>query len=508
MENTVSSLEYISMGKGERLWYNIKHFFVSLPFVIWGFLKKIPFALWALLKKIGRFFVSLWHMFYYGDWRTRLTYVVFGFGCLSRKQIGRGILLLVYEAAFVAYMVLWGGGYLAKIGSLGNVVTHKTETGFTIVGDNSFQILLFSIATFFIIGITLALWYKSIKVAYDNQMNDSVAKRLPSFQDDIGASMNANFHTTLLSVPLATLVLFTVIPLVFMIFVAFTNYDGEHMPPAKLFTWVGGSNFTTLLNGNGLAGNNANWSYTFWNVLWWTLLWAVLATFTNFFLGMLMAMLINKKGVRLKKLWRTLLVVVIAVPQFISLMLMSKMLANDGGINVLFEEMGFFTSDKPIEWLLNPWMARLSVVLVNLWIGIPYTVLSCTGILMNIPEDLYEAARIDGANRFQMYRKITMPYMMFVMGPSLITTFVGNLNNFNVIYLLTGGTTGYPDSRMASCYAGQTDLLITWLYKLTVNNQYYGMASVIGILVFIITAFFSLIVYSNIGSVKNEEEFQ
>jgi arabinogalactan oligomer/maltooligosaccharide transport system permease protein len=503
-----SSLEYLSMGKGEKIAYRFSHFFTGLPRHIWNFLKAIPLWIWGLMKGVGHFFVSLFEMFRFGDWKTRLSFLLFGFGNLTHKQIGRGLLLFLYEVGFIAYMVLFGGKYISKFGSLGTVVTQTTETGRKIVGDNSFQILLYSVATFAIIIFTAILWYKSVRMAYENQENASLAKRLPTFAGDVKASMNANFHTTLLSVPLTTLILFTVIPLFFMIFVAFTNYDGNHMPPNNLFTWVGNENFSSLLNGSGLAGNTANWSYTFWNVLWWTLLWAVLATFSNFFLGMVIAMIINKKGLKLKKLWRTLLVVVIAVPQFISLMLMSKMLTTDGAFNILLEEMGILNASHPIEWLLDPWMARLSVVLVNLWIGIPYTVLSCTGILMNIPEDLYEAARIDGASPYQMYRKITLPYMMFVMGPSLITTFVGNLNNFNVIYLLTGGTTGYPDSRMASCYAGQTDLLITWLYKLTVNNQYYGIASVIGILVFIITAFFSLVVYGNIGSVKNEEEFQ
>jgi arabinogalactan oligomer / maltooligosaccharide transport system permease protein len=502
------SLEFLSMSKSEKAWYRFSHFFLDLPKAIWSFLKSIPVALWGLLKKIGAFFLSLFDMFRFGDWRTRLSFVVFGFGNLTHKQYGRGLSLFLYEVGFILYMIFFGNGYISKFSTLGTVETTTTETGRKIVGDNSFQILLYSVATFVIIFFTLVLWYKSIRMAYENQENVSLAKRLPDFSDDVRQSMNSNFHTTLLSVPLTTLVLFTVIPLFFMIFVAFTNYDGNHMPPNKLFTWVGNENFASLLNGSGLAGNAANWSYTFWNVLWWTLLWAVLATFSNFFLGMVLAMIINKKGLKLKKVWRTMLVVVIAVPQFISLMLMSKMLATDGAFNVLLQEMGWVSKEHPIEWLLNPWMARLSVVLVNLWIGIPYTVLSCTGILMNIPEDLYEAARIDGASPYQMYRKITLPYMMFVMGPSLITTFVGNLNNFNVIYLLTGGTTGYPDDKMASCYAGQTDLLITWLYKLTVNNQYYGIASVIGILVFIITAFFSLVVYGNIGSVKNEEEFQ
>jgi arabinogalactan oligomer/maltooligosaccharide transport system permease protein len=506
---SAANLEYLSLSKTGKIWFRFSRFWLKLPQTVWGFLKAAPIWLGAILKKIGAFFVSWWEMFWYGDWKTKLYFAVFGFRYFAHKQIGRGLLMLGYEIAFICYMIFFGGQYIAKFGTLGTVETHEDpNTGFKIIGDDSFKILLFSVVTFVIIGFTLALWYESAKMAYANQQSETLAKRLPSFSDDAKQAMNKNFHVTLLSIPLATLIIFTVVPLIFMIFVAFTNYDGLHMPPNKIFTWVGNYNFESLLNGSGLAGNMANWSYTFWNVLWWTILWAIIATFSNFFLGMLLAILINRKNIRLKKMWRTFLVIVIAVPQFISLMLMSKMLATDGAINVILESWGWISKEQPIEWLLDPWMARLSGILVNLWIGIPYTVLSCTGILMNIPEDLYEAARIDGANTYQMYRKITMPYMMFVMGPSLITTFVGNLNNFNVIFLLTGGTTGYPDSRMSSCYAGQTDLLITWLYKLTVNNQYYGVASAIGIIVFVITAVCSLAVYGNIGSVKNEEEFQ
>ena len=134
--------------------------------------------------------------------------------------------------------------------------------------------------------------------------------------------------------------------------------------------------------------------------------------------------------------------------------------------------------------------------------------LSTSGILMNIPEDLYESSRIDGASPWTQFWKITMPYVLFVTGPSLLTTFIGNINNFNVIYFLTGGG---PDAQLAiQTPAGHTDLLITWLYKLTVtasNKQYY-LASAIGVIVFIICAFFSLIMYARMGSTQNEEEFQ
>ena len=180
------------------------------------------------------------------------------------------------------------------------------------------------------------------------------------------------------------------------------------------------------------------------------------------------------------------------------------MFLSNGVMNTILGYLGL----EPVRWMNGSTnLTKAMVVIVNLWVGVPHTVLTCTGILMNIPDDLYEAAKIDGANPVKMFTKITFPYMMFVLGPSLITTFVGNINNFNIIFLLTGGSSGIPNAKLASS-AGDVDLLITWLYKLTVNDSQYDIASVIGILIFIVVAFFSLVVYSRIGSVKNEEDFQ
>ena len=147
--------------------------------------------------------------------------------------------------------------------------------------------------------------------------------------------------------------------------------------------------------------------------------------------------------------------------------------------------------------------ARVTVIVINLWVGIPYTIMQVTGILQNIPADQYEAAKIDGANWWQIFTKITMPYIIFVLTPYLITTFTGNVNNFNVIYLLSGGNpVPVGDS------AGKTDLLITWLYKLTVDKNDYNLGAVIGIMTFIVLAVVSLITYRNSGSYKNEETFR
>ena len=192
----------------------------------------------------------------------------------------------------------------------------------------------------------------------------------------------------------------------------------------------------------------------------------------------------------------------IAVPQFVSLLVMKNVFAEAGPVNVLLQELGWISS--PLPFFTDPMWARTTIIAVNLWIGIPYTMLIVSGILMNIPDDLYEAARIDGASPFVMFRKITMPYVLFVTTPYLITQLVGNINNFNVIYFLTGGTPATLDYYQA----GKTDLLVTWLYKLTVNSRDYSYAATIGILVFIICSLLSLITFRRSASYKNEEAFQ
>ena len=244
-------------------------------------------------------------------------------------------------------------------------------------------------------------------------------------------------------------------------------------------------------------------------------MWAFFATFTNYFLGMFVAIMINKKGIKIKKLWRTVLVMTIAIPQFVSLLYVAKLFDATGIVGKMLLQWNLLPQSMINANQLSLWQNNISskilLIVINIWVGIPYIMLMATGILMNIPQDLYESARIDGANAVQQYSKITLPYMMFVMGPYLLTSFVGNLNNFNVIYLLTQnnplinteiGTAG-------GVSVNYTDLLITWLYKMTLNSaetKYYA-ASVIGILVFVVVAALSLVVYNIIPSTKNEEDY-
>ncbi|MBE5997020.1 MAG: sugar ABC transporter permease [Lachnospiraceae bacterium] len=432
-----------------------------------------------------------------GDWKTRLSCLILGFGQLLRGQFVKGIAYLATEIAFIWYMVSFGGKYLSKFSTLGTVATEK-KNRITVYGDNSFLILLFSILTIILIAFFIVLWYLNLQDNYKQQEILKAGGTLPTNKKVLASLLDENFDKTLLALPLTGIFIFTVLPILFMICIAFTNYDKTHQPPTNLFTWVGFENFRNLFS-FGSTGIGR----TFFSVLGWTLVWAFFATFIDYFLGLLVALLINKKGIKLKKLWRTILVITIAVPQFVSLLYIYKMFANDGLVNAYLMKWGVIAN--PIQFWVDPMLARITIIVVNIWIGIPYMMLIATGLLMNIPDSLYESAKIDGASPFQMFKSITLPYILFVTGPFLLTQFIGNLNNFNVIYLLTKGQ---PLSLGMAENAGKTDLLVTWLYKMTVTDTNYKMAAVIGIMVFAVTAITSLIAYNALPSVKDEGGFQ
>lgn len=452
----------------------------------------------GFFKGIGTDLADIGATFVKGDWMTKVSFIIMGFGSLMRKQFARGIALLAVEIAFICYMVFFGAGYLKDIGTLGTVARVANNDGTFSYNDNSFFILLYSILSIIIIFAFLFIWRVNVRQNKLSQQLLAEGKKLPTVKQDLMSLLDEHFDKTLLALPFMGVFLFIVLPIIFMICVAFTNYDKTHQPPTALFSWVGFENFKNLF-----SLGSTGFGSTFFTILVWTIVWAFFATFLNYFLGMIVAMLINKKGIKFKKLWRTILVMTIAVPQFVSLLYIGKMFAADGLVNGYLMRWGIV--DSAIPFWTNPTYAKILIIVLNCWVGIPYIMLICTGLLMNIPADLYESARIDGANPFQMFMKITLPYMLFVTGPFLLTQFTGNLNNFNIIYLLSGGG---PTSMDLNGGAGYTDLLVTWLYKLTVTNTDYKMAAVIGIMVFVVTAVISLVVYNILPSVKDEEGFQ
>ena len=467
----------------------------------------------SIFRRFGRKIKSAVLAVVHGSVAAKLSAFLFmGIGQMMRKQIIKGILYALVEVAFILFMVFFGGKYIGYLFSgdlgtrLGGEIWNETLGIYEYTfGDNSFLILLYGVVSMIVLAMFLVMWGLNVRGNLENDKRLKEGKPLATFRQDFAEFFNRKFYVPLLVPPLVGLLVFTVMPLVFMILIAFTNYDFEHTPPGRLFDWVGFANFAKLFS---IGGGNG-FFLVFLRVLAWTFIWAFFATFTNYFFGMILALMINKKGIKLKALWRTMFVIAIAVPQFVTLLLMQKILDSDGILNVILGR----TGSNAILWLGSTahgaLLPRVTIILVNMWIGIPYTILMCSGILMNIPAEMYEAARLDGANPWQLFRHIVLPYMLHVTGPYLITQFVGNINNFNVIWLLTGGGPIDNIHYGAGSKAQATDLLVTWLYRLTTDvNPQYNIASVIGIIIFIICAALSLITYNRSKSTKNEEDYQ
>lgn len=434
-----------------------------------------------------------------GSAAVKLSAAVWGLGCLVRKQFVKGLALLLAEAAIILYMVESGFYNLGKLVTLGDVeqqkIWNEAKSLFEYVdGDRSLVILLYGIITLAVLLAAMLMVRVSLRSAYAAELACRRKGRALPFRAEVRALFDGNLHKTLLFLPVAGILMFTILPLLFMTCMAFTNYSVIN-DKLVLFDWVGLSNFSRMLNLGGDLGR------TFWPVLGWTFCWAVIATFSNYFIGLILTLFINWKEIRAKKFWRFCFVLTVAVPHFVTLLIIRQMLQPTGAVNVLLQNLGLINA--PLPFFTDTVWARTSVILINIWVGVPYVLLQMTGILQNIPPELYEAARVDGANPVVMFFKITLPYVLFVTTPYLITTFTGNINNFNVIFLTSQGL-----PRTVESTAGSTDLLITWLYKLTIDNRYYDVGAVIGIMTFVSLSIVSLVTFRYSGSYKNEEGFR
>ena len=473
----------------------------------------------GFFNSVGDYFKELGTALSKGSLGVKLSTVLMGAGYFHNAQIMRGVLTFLIEAAFIVYLAVSGIPSLSKFGTLGTVKREAVFDPLTMQNtvndfDNSFTILLSSIIVLFIIFVFILFWIGNIKSIYKVEVDKARGIAPNTFVDDMHDLVGGKFHLTLLSLPVLGVILMNILPILVLIAVAFTNYDQNHLPPNELFTWVGFSNFVKLFSGS----ITSSFGYAFRKILGWTFLWAVLATFTTFIGGVLMAQLINMKVVRLKKFWRTLFIIAIAVPQFVTLLLVRNFFADAGIVNSICSNLGITSflqsvglvskSINYIPFLTSPGWAKFMIVMINIWVGIPYQMLISTGVLMNIPTDQIEAAKIDGASPFQIFKNVMMPYILFIQGPALITDFVKNINNFNVIYLLTQDVYITTDQALANSHGKEVDLLVTWLFRLTNEYYDYKMASVIGIIVFIICAAFTIISFTKMMSGGREEVYQ
>ncbi len=426
-------------------------------------------------------------------WQVRLSMCVMGLGQLCYGQIVKGLLYLAYLAGVVYYFVLQGAKDFIGFFTLG---TQQENLWLGIEGDNSLTMLILGLLSIFVIGFTVAIWISNIRDAAFTAREVAQGRRPRNFRRTLRTATDDKFYLTALSLPLVGVCIFSVLPIVFMILLAFTNLGGDIVHPA-LADWSL-SAWQKILQ-LGKVGS------TFTKILGWNILWAVASTALNFFLGLGLALLLNKRNVHGSKIWRAFPILAYAIPGFISMLGFKFMFSQSGPINWMLENAGhmkifFLTADASAKW----W-ARGIGLFVNAWISVPSIMLMTTGILSNINTDLYEAASLDGATPFQQFKKITMPFVIFSTTPVLIGQFVGNFNNFGIFFFLRSGViSNYGDYFLAS----DTDLLINWLYKLSVDNNYYSIGAAISLVIFLITASLSLAVYVRSASYKQEDTYQ
>jgi arabinogalactan oligomer/maltooligosaccharide transport system permease protein len=237
-------------------------------------------------------------------------------------------------------------------------------------------------------------------------------------------------------------------------------------------------------------------------VFTWNVAFAVLSVLSIGSFGILLAILLNNPNLKLRGVYRTLLIISWAVPGVISIQMWQALLNHQfGAVNRLLGLFGIY----PIPWLLDPMWAKASILLVNFWLGFPFMMVAALGVLATIPNELYEAARIDGASPWQALREITLPLLYPPMLPVLLTGFAFNFNNFNVIYLLTAGGPA-QEGRLATAQA--TDILISWAYKTafsTAGQTAYGLGAAISILIFFVTVAISYVNFRATGVLKEAQ---
>ncbi len=335
----------------------------------------------------------------------------------------------------------------------------------------------------------------------------------------------SSFEYILLLPAIFTITFISIMPIIFSFLIAFTSYSGQ-ASDVGLFDWVGFKNFTRIF----VFAGDIPFGQTFWRVFSWTIIWAVFSTATVFFGGFFQAVIINSERVPLKKFWRTLLILPWAIPAIITQMVFANIFNENGVINAFLERIGlydvfkswgilgvqfseltsnwqraFYLGYDNIQWFtnsFNPWFVRITLIIVNIWLGFPYYMALMTGIMVGIDKSLYEAADIDGAGKQQKFKYITFPLVMYSTAPLLVMSFSGNFNNFGMIYFVTQGGAGAGD--ISKAYAGDTDILISWMYSLTVKYKNYNMASVFAILIFLIIGSLAAWNYSRTKAFKED----
>ena len=414
--------------------------------------------------------------------RLPTSLLVMGATQIRKGHVIKGLFLLAVQITFILFaqditVALKG------LVTLGEVA--QTRQGFKIIhGDNSVSMLIEGITALLVTFLVILVYVGNVKDAKDVQPTTlTIKQQLSKFYDE-------NFAFLMLS-PAAILTIgFIITPIIITVLVSFTNYSApHHIPPRNLVDWVGFKNFFALFE-------LKIWSNTFVGVAVWTVTWAVCATILTCGFGFLLALALSNRNIKGAKIWRLVFILPYAIPAFVTLLMFRLLLNGIGPVNSFLNQLGF----DSVAFLSDPVLAKITVILIGVWVGAPYFMLMISGALTNISSDLYEASEVDGASKFQQFREITLPMVLHQVAPSLVMAFAMNFNNFGAVFLLTEGGPINPEYR----YAGHTDILITWIYKLTLNFQQYHIASVVSIIIFLFLTVIAIWQFRRMNSFKDD----
>ena len=413
-----------------------------------------------------------------------------GLGQIYNKQKAKGYIFLAVTALFLVYFIGIGAGELAKLVTLGTVRGQ----------DNSLFILIRG-AFHLIITVVYFLFYAlNIKDAgtVAKRINNGIA--VPKTFKDMVHAIYENGFPYLLIIPSYIAMAFAIIfPVLVTLMIAFTNYDFKHTAPTTLLDWIGFQNFTNMWT-------LSTFRSAFTSVLGWTLIWALAASTLQIVLGILTAIVANQPFVKGKRIFGVIFLLPWAVPAFITILTFSNMFNDSvGAINAqvipLFAKIFPFLDGVLVPWKTDPTWTKIALIMMQGWLGFPYIYVLTLGILQSIPNDLYEAAYIDGANGWQKFRNITFPMILAVAAPTLISQYTFNFNNFSIIYLFNDGGPGSVGGN-----AGSTDILISWIYKLTTNTSpQYSMAAAVTLIISVIVISISMIAFKKLHAFDMED---
>lgn len=398
------------------------------------------------------------------------------------KQYLKGAMYALIELIFIALIPF----FIRKIQELITLPFDRANDKFPVF------MLIDGILVISIILIFAALYFisvKSAKAAYVDYCRTTRFK-----QTSMWETANNAFTLVGLAPCIIMLLVFVVVPLVFSICVAFTNFAGPDHAVANDIDWVGGKNFKDLLF------SGSTWSKGFARIAIWTLIWAFFSTFTCYFGGLLVAVQLKESGIKLAGIFRFIFILPYAVPAVITMLVWRNML--NGTFGIVNRTLATFGITGP-QWLGDATLAKVMCIVINLWAGFGYFMMLTMGTMTAIGNDLFEAAKIDGANNVQVLRHITLPLVMYQTMPLIIMSFMHNINNFGIIYFLTGGSPTVADSTITR--AGGTDILVTWIYNLTIGLLKYNYASVIAVLIFVVLAPFAVYQFMNTKAYKEGE---